>query len=123
VTADLFGGDIWYGAVAAAVTGLSVMITRWLDHRASRRRITSEETLGERETLLKEWHSIRDALRAEIELCHQEREDLRDQMDSLQDRMDTLEQGARAVSVQERLTVLERNPDDQPEPREPRPEE
>jgi ubiquinone biosynthesis protein UbiJ len=113
VIADLLGGDIWYGAVAAVVTGLSVVIARWLDHRASRRRITTEETLGERETLLKEWHSIRDALRAEVELCHDEREDLRNQVDSLQDRVETLEQGVRAMLVQERL---ERKPDDQPPP-------
>jgi ubiquinone biosynthesis protein UbiJ len=112
VIADLFGGDIWYGAVAAMVTGLSVVIARWLDHRASRRRTSAGETLAERETLLKEWHSIRDALRAEIELCHDEREDLRNQVDSLQGRVETLEQGVRAMLVQERL---ERQPDDQPE--------
>jgi ubiquinone biosynthesis protein UbiJ len=120
VTADLVGGDIWYGAVAAMVTGLSVVIARWLDHRASQRRTTAGETLAERETLLKEWHSIRDALRAEIELCHDEREDLRNQMDSLQGRMESLERGVQTVLVQERL---ERRPDDQPEPREPRPDD
>jgi hypothetical protein len=96
----LFNGDLWYGSVAAVISGATVVFVRYLDNKADKKRRRENDenpppaiTLapGESQIVLQEWHSIRDALRDEVNLCHSEREDLREQLSILQVRVARLE--------------------------------